>query len=367
MTRKSYPIRLVTVIAPNNPAVTLSSMRNAISSLQSNVKSSDVHLPERALILCDAETMKKTNIDFIVEEAKGIRINEQTNLSVELLEMPVINSLLQDDFPYLPEDGDAILTLPGAQIHFALLLDRLHRGSNDGQIQSAFIFHTEPDGQSVQWKRLEYDSEMRFAVDSMDFEHISYDSIEWIMASCDVEYTIQSQRFPNSKVDDFIKMEEEARVADGNEVTDAIIELAGIDEKSSKRTLAGKALERVAAYCINRNEAIGSVLLNVEFAGESKMMNIDVKREEDIIALTKRGSLIYASCKFMGRRTNRGRRSIFKRDVGRMKTLVLPLNFPKERIHRMIITTTPFLRLAEGESDIIVTNLKGLDEALKNL
>ena len=98
-----------------------------------------------------------------------------------------------------------------------------------------------------------------------------------------------------------------------------------------------------------------------------------VKREEDVIALTKRGNLIYASCKYKGRshsaHLNRPQTitASMQKEVSRVRSLVLPINFPKERIKRMVITTTPAMQLAGETGEVIVTNLAGLSDSLKHL
>jgi hypothetical protein len=56
-----------------------------------------------------------------------------------------------------------------------------------------------------------------------------------------------------------------------------------------------------------------------------------------------------------------------QQEVSRVKSLVLPINFPKERIKRMIIATTPAMQLTGETGEVIVTNLAGLSDSLKHL
>ncbi|HIG33824.1 MAG TPA: hypothetical protein EYQ11_02955 [Candidatus Poseidoniales archaeon] len=134
--------------------------------------------------------------------------------------------------------------------------------------------------------------------------------------------------------------------------------------------MVGKAFEEVTGHCFDDHDSIASVVINVEFAGQA--MKKATKREEDVIALTKRGNLIYASCKFKGRSGSVIRHphkitAAMQQEVSRVKSLVLPINFPKERIKRMIITTTPAMQLTGETGEVIVTNLAGLSDSLKHL
>ena len=119
-------------------------------------------------------------------------------------------------------------------------------------------------------------------------------------------------------------------------------------------------------------------MINVEFMGGMKAIVphtgevVKAKREEDIIALTKNGNLIYASCKFKGRanstiKTPQKITQKMQEEISRLDSLILPITFPKERIVKMLITTTPAMQLAGPTGDVIVTNLHGLADVLKHL
>ena len=119
-------------------------------------------------------------------------------------------------------------------------------------------------------------------------------------------------------------------------------------------------------------ELVGNVTeiaTNVEFQGAYKSK---LKREEDIIAMTRRGNLIYASCKFPFRKlsSRTGPQSAAARtqgEISRLGALQLPFRFPEERIVRVLITSTPCLASAGDKGDVIVTNLKGMADNLKSL
>lgn len=360
----SIPRRLVAVAAPRNSALTLSSLENAASSFKSFNSLS-------ALILYDASVAKVTDIDRLATEAGRIAVGDGT-LEIETREIPVINDLIEQELPYMPREGDCIL-VPAMQLHIALLLERLAWATKFMGLETAYLCHTEPDGQSVEWKMVGHNSEGGFAVDTIAIFKSSHDSLEWILSDSGATYSRPATRFVDSKVEEFIELEE--RSYDGESVTYALLGLVGAEPVGGGKMgkVVGSAFEAVAGHCFDNQESIASVVINAEFEGQAKIFgNEKIKREEDVIALTKRGNLIYASCKYKGRShsaTNVPQRiaASMQQEVSRVKSLVLPINFPKERIKRMIITTTPAMQLAGETGEVIVTNLAGLSDSLKHL
>ena len=358
------PQRLVAVAAPRNSALTLSSLKNAASSMSSGG-------PGSALILYDAHVARVTDIDRLAKEAGRIDVAGGGTLEIETRKIPVINDLMEQDLPYIPREGDCIL-VPAMQLHIALLLERLAWAAKHMGVQTTYLCHTEPDGQSVEWKMVGQNPEGGFAVDTVALPRPSHDSLEWILSDSGASYSWPETRFVDSKVEEFIELEE--RSYDGESVTYALLGLVGAEPVEGGRMgmIVGSAFEAVAGHCFDNQDSIASVVINVEFDGQAKIGNKKTKREEDVIALTKRGNLIYASCKYKGRShsaTNRPQTiaASMQQEISRFKSLVLPINFPKERIHRIIITTTPAMQLAGKGGDVIVTNLAGLSDSLKHL
>jgi len=363
MTAITPPKRLVAVAAPKNSALTLSSLKNAVSS----IKSGD---PVSALILYDTSVAKVTDIDQLATEAGGIEIEGGT-LEIEIREIPVINDLIEHSLPYEPREGDCIL-IPAMQLHIALLLERLSWAAKYMHLGTAYLCQTEPDGQSVEWKVLGHNPEGGFAVDTIAISKSSHDSLEWILSDSELTYSRPTTRFVDSKVEEFIELE--GRSYDGDSVTYGLLNLVGVQAVKGDNIgkMVGRAFEAVAGHCFDEQDSIASVAINIEFDGRAKIHGDTKKREEDIIALTERGNLIYASCKFKGRsgsviRSPHKITASMQEEVSRVKSLVLPINFPKERIKRMIITTTPAVQLAGETGEIIVTNLAGLSDSLKHL
>lgn len=372
MKMRSTPRRLVAVAAPRNSALILSSLNNAVSSLNNAVSSMSSGGPESVLILYDSDVARVTDIKRLANEAGRIDVGGGGNLEIETREIPVINDLIEQELPYMPREGDCIL-VPAMQLHIALLLERLAWATKFMGLETAYLCHTEPDGQSVEWKMVRHNPEGGFEVDTFARPLPSHDSLEWLLSDSGATYSRPATRFVDSKVEEFIELEE--RSYDGESVTYALLGLVGAESVvgGNKRIIVGKAFEEVTGHCFDDHDSIASVVINVEFAGQAKIFeDKKTKREEDVIALTKRGNLIYASCKYKGRShsaTNFPQKiaASMQQEVSRVKSLVLPINFPKERIKRMIITTTPAMQLAGETGEVIVTNLAGLSDSLKHL
>ena len=371
MKMRSTPRRLVAVAAPRNSALILSSLNNAVSSLNNAVSSMSSGGPESVLILYDSDVARVTDIKRLANEAGRIDVVGGGNLEIETREIPVINDLIEQELPYMPREGDCIL-VPAMQLHIALLLERLAWAAKHMGVQTVYLCHTEPDGQSVEWKMVGHKSEGGFAVDTITLPQSSHDSLEWILSDSGVTYSRPTTRFVDSKVEEFIELE--GRSYDGDSVTYGLLNLVGVRavEGDNIGRMVGKAFEEVTGHCFDDHDSIASVVINVEFAGQAKVKENVTKREEDVIALTKRGNLIYASCKFKGRsgsviRDPHKITAAMQKEVSRVKSLVLPINFPKERIKRMIITTTPAMQLAGEIGEVIVTNLAGISDSLKHL
>ena len=363
MTEITLPKRLVAVAAPNNSALTLSSLENAASTIKSGE-------PVNALILYDASVAKVTDIDRLATEAGKIEVEGGT-LEIKTREIPVINDLIEQDLPYEPRDGDCIL-VPAMQLHIALLLERLDWAVKNMHLGTVYLCQTEPDGQSIEWKLLGHNPKGGFAVTNFQVDKTSHDNLEWILADSRLTYKRPETRFVDSKVEEFLKLEE--LLVDGDSVTYALLGLVGLKpvQGGEMGLIVGTAFEEVTGHCFAEHDSIVSVVINVEVDGQAVISGKKVKREEDVVALTKRGNLIYASCKYKGRSHSALKRpqtiaASIQEEVSRVKSLVLPINFPKERIKRMIITTTPAVQLAGETGEIIVTNLAGLSDSLKHL
>lgn len=368
MTNPTTPQRLVLMATPGNVSLTLSSISNAITDLSNDP-------PEKILILYDKLVSEKTNIDYLLEEVDRIG---RGKLLVEKREIPVINELMETEIPYTPRDCDCIL-VPAMQLHLALLMHKLTESARMKEINLFFLCHSDPHGRRRDWKVLGHNSVGKLNVKSITMDKLSDNELTWILAGSEIESNYFGERINRSELNEFIDFEKQS--PDGPAVTHSLLELThnhlsgnskGIGEK------VGEAFEIASSACFHEHDSIKSVVMNVEFMGRMKSIVpktrevVTAKREEDIIALTNNGNLIYASCKFKGRATSRIQTPQkitrqMQEEISRVDSLVLPITFPKERIVKMVITTTPAMQLAGPTGEVIVTNLHGLADVLKKL
>ena len=94
----------------------------------------------------------------------------------------------------------------------------------------------------------------------------------------------------------------------------------------------GFAFEALVSDCFLRSNNIDQVISNVEFSSNKKELK---RREEDIIALTKSGDLIVASCKFYGRDTSGA-----LNELDRIKNESFGFRIPRERLIRILVATS---------------------------
>ena len=123
---------------------------------------------------------------------------------------------------------------------------------------------------------------------------------------------------------------------------------------------------RLAAACFVRSRSIHDVSVNVEFGSERKELN--ARREEDIIAIHNNGNLLYVSCKFAWCK-NQGRcKSKTLEEVLRLENLQLAFNIPKERVTKILVTTTKARNLVQDcVNGVYVTNLAGIEDLIATM
>ena len=95
---------------------------------------------------------------------------------------------------------------------------------------------------------------------------------------------------------------------------------------------------------------------------------MNVRREEDIIAIHKNGNLLYVSCKFAWCKNKQSCETKTMEEVHRLQNLQLAFNIPKERVTKMLVTTTKAHELVQDCIDgVYVTNLAGIDDLIAKL
>jgi hypothetical protein len=95
-------------------------------------------------------------------------------------------------------------------------------------------------------------------------------------------------------------------------------------------------------------------------------------REEDSLALTSKGNVVFFSAKHCIRDNGDMRRrqvnnKVIQDEIERLEGLELPGNYPRQRVFYVLITTTPLVHAAQRSPDVIVTNLFELCQNISHL
>jgi hypothetical protein len=301
--------------------------------------------------------------ESVAEYQLGSKV-EQLSLSVEHIIIPRMNDLIEQGLPYTPTNDDVILTLPGSQFHLAMLLDiiRIQRHT----LSTMFLCHSLPSGKGVEWQLIQIGGDEVILHANLKIQD-SDDQLESILANVPgLKWVGPQLNLVNDDVNHFILLE--ASGAHNKEVISALSDAARmrIDlDGPEPYVKIGKAFETVSGFHLIQHESISEVQMNIEFAGDYRNL---LQREEDFIALTIDGFLIYGSCKFWSRKLSPKKKEMriaeLNQEIKRMESLNLPFGFPKERIRKMLITTTPILDHVPDGTTVIVTNLERLHSQL---
>jgi len=129
----------------------------------------------------------------------------------------------------------------------------------------------------------------------------------------------------------------------------------------------GRAFEKLANYCFYSHASIFSdnIATNVFFKSDSNYTH----REEDILAINQNNKLLVVSCKAaFNSRISSDQTKYLDKEIKRLNSLELPINFPKERIHKILVTSTPAVsKLGKEKNGVMITNLLGLDDLLSKI
>ena len=348
MNSASVPRRLVVIAALQNNALTLTSIMNTLY-FEGQKKSI-----RNVLILYDEFVEKNTDLEQLRT------IIRQMNLEIEEQKIPLINELMHDKINYRPQDGDCII-VPGVQLHLALILDHLCKELESVVgIKTAYVCFTKPEGNLIQWIRVMKGKENKLEVVSREHTLPFKSSIKWYFDS-NIRYDEPTLKLSNYKLDNLINSEKKSTDLEQWIADEEVIELTGVLSKNE----IGFAFEKLAGACVQRNNSIHQVVMNVYFGSERKK-NL-AKREEDIIAIHKNGNLIYVSCKFKWCTNQNNCKSEMLTEIDRVRNLQLPFKVPKQRVTRMLITTTKAMNLISSDDEVIVTNLAGLSSIIESL
>ena len=309
---------------------------------------------KNVLLLYDKSVRKNTDIPQL-REALG-----RLNLEIEEKEIPVINEFMVENINYQPLDGDCIL-VPSLQLHLATILDLIGKELESIiGISSAYICFTKPEGNLVQWIRVAKTEDSTLNIEVINHTLPYKSPIEWYFES-GISYDVPELNLANYKLEKIIESEEKATNLGNWIEKEDLIEITDIKSKDE----IGFGFEKLAACCINKSKSIHQTVMNVHFSSERR--NIQSKREEDVIAIHKNGNLLYVSCKFKWCKNSVNCKNEILLEMDRIRNLQLPFKIPKQRITRMLVTTSKASELVSSDGEVIVTNLAGLSQIIESL
>tara|TARA_B100000287_G_scaffold383613_1_gene389516 strand:+ start:87 stop:1169 length:1083 start_codon:yes stop_codon:yes gene_type:complete len=360
LTTNTKPKRLILFLSPNNPDFLLQSIINAKTKLNEyNIDLSQI------LVFYDSNSIKKINPEILKNEIINL-IPNVTKTSILFNEVPIINDLMRIPFPYDFENFDCII-VPPLQLHLSLLLNSVN--SKISYLpKTVFLFHTHPDGKLLTFSRLIFEDGNCSYKPFLE-ERKNMDNLYSILKNKGCEFDRLMHVVDPIIANRLIHQENLRTISDDDLMTHFIQhtlpEEYQIEER--RRDALGRAFEKLANYCFYSNASIFSdnIATNVFFKSNSKYIH----REEDILAINQNNKLLVVSCKaaFSSQISSATTRNLNK-EIKRLNSLELPINFPKERIHKILVTSTPAVsKLGKEKNGVMITNLLGLDDLLSKI
>jgi hypothetical protein len=370
MSRRIAPLRIVSALSAN--------WDNTVTSIQSILElikkeSEGGEIPSEALLFCDCTEKRK------IEEKIGLGVLKDVlgrmGLEVEITEVPTINEIYDEGLPYLPRDGDIINTRPGSGLYPALMMNSVAGYLQGNKSIVFYLAEVSPTGASMTWSRV-FSSGMSepSTITTKEYELSPQDNLirilinggakKWDEAPGRVDYN-------KTKVDAFKSIESDPD-SDGATISyyleQAYGKTIGYEGGTVFEELTGYEL---AHHCGN----IDHVVCGVEFPREAKTESgrMAWRREDDAIALSAKGNLICFSCKFLGpgnTLTPGQIRNVAKAidvEIHKLEAFPFPGANPRQRVYNVLVTTTTALNFTTNAKGVIVTNLEGLSEAIKDL
>lgn len=318
------PKRLVIIPSKGNNAATLSAVSSALQNRKIKESVNSI------VLVFDDECKKGTDWDKL----KNYLLDFQ--ISIQELEIPNLNDILDKRINYEPEVGDCLL-IPAVQKHQAIMMNILSKEfESDSHFSHFYLCLTTPDFRSIDWTLVKKSKSGSPIVEKFDIENKQNGLIEWYFDE-EVDFERPEKALTDSDFDLLVSSELEATnmsqwISEYN-----IQKRTGLDE-------LGFAFEALVSDCFLRSENIDQVISNVEFSSNKKELK---RREEDIIALTKSGDLIVASCKFYRRDTSRA-----VNELNRIKNESFGFRIPRERLIRILVTTSNAVKDVKHNSQL---------------
>ena len=240
---------------------------------------------------------------------------------ISCFSIPTLNKITQQRISLPLEDGDCFI-MSGTGIHSAMFF---HNISSEFDLLNKHILlvHILPNGKKIIAYRFKKES------DGIQVHHVSIplrnsaQSLGKMLQEIDARFeVIEIERAMSKSAEEMILIESTSEIPEFRERMIAEYNL-------SDRTKVGYECERIATELLRTNHGeFKEIVLNINFpTGQSKV----ARQEEDILAMRHNGDIIWISCKFTIVRNT------LNNELRRLE-LDLPIIFPQQRIHRILLT-----------------------------
>jgi len=358
------PIRIVSILSRNWYNTVTS-----IDSIMALLRKRDADLPARALLLCDDNELKMIQSDDVIRRIKAM------GLEVEIEKIPEMNNILDEDFAYSPEDGDVINSRPGSGTHLGMIMSCLADSLKVRNSIQFYLADISANGTSMTFTRVVSNAEaVGLRIDTVEHKFESLDFLEGVLKDGMAESwvrPVKTTKFGYDNLRIFKIHENHANDDDGDDV------IHNMEMASSKEDLSitsptrgpdlGDAFEELVGFEMLQCENIVEVFMNIEWKKDGRTI-----REEDSLALTSRGNIVFFSAKHCVRdngdmRKRKQNNKMIQGEIERLVGSELPGNYPRQRVFPVLITTTPLVHAAQRSPDVIVTNLFELCQNISHL
>ncbi len=370
MSRGIAPLRIVSALSGNWDN-TVTSIQSILELIKKESKDDDV--PSEALLFCDRTEKRKIEEKVTLDVLKEVL--ERMGLEVEIAEVPTINEIYDEGFPYLPRDGDIINTRPGSGLYPALMMNSIAGSLQENESIVFYLAEVSPAGASMTWSKASFSSMSEPPViKSKEYELSPQDNLIRILKNGGAEKWGEAPGrvdYNKTKVDEFKSIESDP-ASDATTISYYL-------EQAYGKTIGyagGTIFEELTGYELAHHCGnISHVVINVEFPREAKTERgrMAWRREDDAIALSARGNLICFSCKFIGPGNTltpgqiRNVAKAIDEEIHKLEAFPFPGANPRQRVYNVLVTTTTALNFTTNAKGVIVTNLHGLADAIKHL
>lgn len=342
------PNRIVVLHVLKNPTLALTSVDNALKNGKYQIN--------KCLIISE-------NIKLSEKLFHNILLTQSVDVSY--LEIPNMNGLLTENIQYVPENNDVILIPFGSQFHLGKMLTKVSTAMLNNEISFFYLCHTKPEGLTTDWYAVQIEKG-NVRSRKMEIERNTSDKLSWIFSGERIQYSRIDFDIPKREFHKFIELESDDDLSK-QEIESTMLE---ISRPYTKEIRPPFLFEMFAAKALSFLSQTTDIIMNIKFDANWKSKNFDdvIFREEDIIVLTNNAKLIYISCKFLLGSSKKNCKMTIKKEIVRMNNLKLRVNFPEERISKLIITSTKAKTLFDDYIDeVFISDLSGVLNVIETI